>query len=76
MSPKTGHSLVSEGRGRKGGMRDLSAFAESIILNLVFFILFPNVFCPQVRPVWNEAFPASSGPGGLLLAGSANPIYL
>jgi len=33
-----------------------------------------NVFCPQVRPVWNEAFRVLR-PGGLLLAGSANPIY-
>jgi len=56
----------------EGDMRDLSAFADGSF-NLVFHPV-SNVFCPEVRPVWREAFRVLRK-GGLLLAGSANPIY-
>ena len=55
-------------------MRDLSAFADDafdIIVNPV-----SNVFCPDLPPVWAEAFRVLR-PGGLLLTGFMNPdVYL
>jgi len=56
----------------EGDMRDLSAFADEAF-DLVFHPV-SNVFCPEVRPVWGEAFRVLRH-GGLLLAGFANPIY-
>jgi SAM-dependent methyltransferase len=56
----------------EGDMRDLSAFADDAF-DLVFHPV-SNVFCPEVRPVWREAFRVLRH-GGLLLAGFANPIY-
>ena len=56
----------------EGDMRDLSAFADESF-DLVFHPV-SNVFCPEVRPVWREAFRVLRK-GGILLAGSANPIY-
>jgi SAM-dependent methyltransferase len=56
----------------EGDMRDLSAFADGSF-DLVFHPV-SNVFCPEVRPVWREAFRVLRH-GGTLLAGSANPIY-
>jgi len=56
----------------EGDMRDLSAFADQSF-DLIFHPV-SNVFCPQVRPVWMEAFRVLR-PGGILLAGFANPIY-
>jgi SAM-dependent methyltransferase len=56
----------------EGDMRDLSAFADQSF-DLVFHPV-SNVFCPEVRPVWREAFRVLRH-GGTLLAGSANPIY-
>ena len=57
-----------------GDMRDLSAFADDafdIIVNPV-----SNVFCPDLAPVWAEAFRVLR-PGGLLLTGFMNPnVYL
>ncbi|MGR6614639.1 class I SAM-dependent methyltransferase [Kocuria rhizophila] len=57
-----------------GDMRDLSAFnddAFDIIVNPV-----SNVFCPDLAPVWAEAFRVLR-PGGLLLTGFMNPdVYL
>jgi SAM-dependent methyltransferase len=53
-----------------GDMRDLSAFPDesfSLILNPV-----SNVFCPELAPVWHEAFRVLR-PGGVLLAGFMNP---
>jgi SAM-dependent methyltransferase len=56
----------------EGDMRDLSAFANESF-DLVFQPV-SNVFCPNVRPVWQETFRVLRH-GGVLLAGSANPIY-
>jgi SAM-dependent methyltransferase len=56
----------------EGDMRDLSVFADQSF-DLVFHPV-SNVFCPEVRPVWREAFRVLRH-GGALLAGSANPIY-
>jgi SAM-dependent methyltransferase len=56
----------------EGDMRNLSAFANESF-DLVFHPV-SNVFCPEVRPVWREAFRVLRH-GGTLLAGFANPIY-
>jgi SAM-dependent methyltransferase len=56
----------------EGDMRDLSIFPDESF-DLVFHPV-SNVFCPEVRPVWKESFRVLR-PGGLLLAGFANPIY-
>lgn len=56
----------------EGDMRDLSSFADEAF-DLVFHPV-SNVFCPEVRPVWREAFRVLRH-GGLLLSGFANPIY-
>jgi SAM-dependent methyltransferase len=55
-----------------GDMRDLSVFADKTF-DLIFHPV-ANVFCPEVQPVWREAFRVLRH-GGILLAGSANPIY-
>jgi SAM-dependent methyltransferase len=58
----------------EGDMRDLSAFADESF-DLVFHPV-SNVFVPEVRPIWQEAYRVLR-PGGLLLAGFMNPaIYL
>ena len=56
----------------EGDMRNLSVFADETF-DLIFHPV-SNVFCPEVRPVWREAFRVLRF-GGLLLAGFANPIY-
>ncbi len=56
----------------EGDMRDLSAFSNELF-DLIFHPV-SNVFCPEVRPVWLEAFRVLRH-SGLLLAGCANPIY-
>jgi SAM-dependent methyltransferase len=53
-----------------GDMRDLSAFADASF-DLVFNPV-SNVFCPELAPVWREAFRVLR-PGGLLLTGFMNP---
>lgn len=68
---------VAEREGLKlrtveGDMRDLSVFPDRSF-DLVFHPV-SNVFCPEVRPVWQEAWRVLR-PGGLLLAGCANPVY-
>jgi SAM-dependent methyltransferase len=53
-----------------GDMRDLSVFPDAsfeVVVNPV-----SNVFCPELAPVWREAFRVLR-PGGLLLAGFMNP---
>lgn len=56
----------------EGDMRDLSALDDEAF-DLVFHPV-SNVFCPEVRPVWREAFRVLRH-GGVLLSGLANPIY-
>jgi SAM-dependent methyltransferase len=56
----------------EGDMRDLSVFADGSF-DLIFHPV-SNVFCPEVGPVWREAFRVLRQ-GGLLMAGFANPIY-
>lgn len=55
----------------EGDMRDLSAFADASF-DLVFHPV-SNCFCPEVRPVWREAYRVLR-PGGALLAGFNNPV--
>ncbi len=58
----------------EGDMRDLSVFSDGSF-DLVFHPV-SNVFCPEVVPVWKEAFRVLR-PGGSLLAGFGNPcIYI
>ena len=54
----------------QGDMRDLSAFADEGF-DLVFHPV-SNLFVPEVRPVWREAFRVLRR-GGILLAGFLNP---
>jgi SAM-dependent methyltransferase len=53
-----------------GDMRDLGAFPEASF-DVVFHPV-SNVFCPDLAPVWREAFRVLR-PGGVLLAGFMNP---
>lgn len=55
----------------EGDMRDLSGFADGSF-DLVFHPV-SNLFVPEVRPVWTEAFRVLRG-GGTLLAGFLNPV--
>jgi len=58
----------------QGDMRDLSAFADGSF-DLVFHPV-SNLFVPEVRPVWAEAFRVLRR-GGVLLAGFLNPaVYI
>jgi SAM-dependent methyltransferase len=56
----------------EGDMRDLSAFGDESF----DFIFHPvsNLFIPEVRPVWREAFRVLR-PGGTMLAGFMNPVF-
>ena len=56
----------------EGDMRDLGALPDASF-DLVFHPV-SNVFVPDVRPVWREAFRVLR-PGGALLSGFMNPIY-
>ena len=56
----------------EGDMRNLSTFKDESF-DLIFHPV-SSVFCPEVRPVWKEAYRVLRH-GGLLLAGLANPIY-
>lgn len=55
----------------QGDMRDLSAFGDASF-DLVFHPV-SNLFVPDVAPVWRESFRVLR-PGGVLLAGFANPV--
>ena len=55
----------------EGDMRDLSALADSSFDLIVHPV--SNLFVPEVRPVWREAFRVLR-PGGSLLSGFLNPI--
>ncbi len=58
----------------EGDMRALSVFGDGCF-DLVFNPV-SNVFCPEVRPVWREAFRVLQ-PGGVLMAGFDNPcLYI
>jgi ubiquinone/menaquinone biosynthesis C-methylase UbiE len=58
----------------EGDMRDLSEFADGEF-DLVFHPV-SNLFVPEVRPLWTEAFRVLRK-GGTLLAGFVNPaIYI
>src|SRR5918995_5495863 len=58
----------------QGDMRDLSAFADESF-DLVFHPV-SNLFVPEVRPVWREAFRVLRR-GGTVLAGFLNPtVYI
>jgi SAM-dependent methyltransferase len=61
-------------RTELGDMRDLGVFDDAsfdVILNPV-----SNVFCPDLTPVWEEAFRVLR-PGGTLMTGFLNPdVYL
>lgn len=56
----------------EGDMRDLSIFADESF-DFVFHPI-SNVFCPDVRLVWREAYRVLRY-GGTLLAGFMNPTY-
>ncbi len=56
----------------EGDMADLSIFPENCF-DLIFHPV-SNVFVPQVRPVWSEAYRVLR-PGGALLAGFMNPVH-
>ena len=64
----------------EGDMRDLSAFADASFDLIVHPV--SNVFVPEVRPVWREAYRVlrygdRRSAAGVLLAGFTNPvIYL
>jgi ubiquinone/menaquinone biosynthesis C-methylase UbiE len=56
----------------EGDMRDLSVFADESF----DFIFHPvsNLFIPDIRPVWQEAFRVLRH-GGTMLAGFMNPVF-
>jgi SAM-dependent methyltransferase len=56
----------------QGDMADLSVFADDRFDLIVHPV--SNVFAPDVRPVWREAYRVLR-PGGSLLAGFMNPVH-
>ena len=55
----------------EGDMADLSAFSDRSFDLIVHPV--SNVFAPDIRPVWREAFRVLR-PGGALMAGITNPV--
>lgn len=58
-------------RTEEGDMRDLSCFPDGTFDLIVHPV--SNVFVPDVRPVWREAYRVLR-PGGYLLSGFDNPV--
>ena len=56
----------------EGDMRDLSAFKDESF-DLIFHPV-SNVFVPNIRPVWREAYRVLR-PGSTLMSGFMNPVY-
>jgi SAM-dependent methyltransferase len=56
----------------QGDMADLSAFPDGRFDLIIHPV--SNVFAPDVRPVWREAYRVLR-PGGSLLAGFMNPVH-
>lgn len=67
VAEREGLSIVIE----QGDMADLSRFADGSFDLIVHPV--SNLFVPDVRPVWNEAFRVLRS-GGELLAGFCNPV--
>ena len=71
-------SLVAEREGMTnlrtvcGDARDLSAFADASF-DLVFHPV-SNLFMPEIKPVWKEAYRVLRS-GGILLSGFLNPAF-
>ncbi len=55
----------------EGDMRDLSMFPDESF-DLIFHPV-SNIFCPEILPVWREAFRVLRK-GGVLLSGFCNPV--
>jgi len=58
-------------RAVEGDMRDLSVFQDGSFDLVVHPV--SNVFVPEIRPVWTEAYRVLR-PGGRLMSGISNPI--
>jgi SAM-dependent methyltransferase len=56
----------------QGDMADLSVFPDARFDLIVHPV--SNVFVPEVKPVWSEAFRVLR-PGGVLLSGFMNPVH-
>jgi ubiquinone/menaquinone biosynthesis C-methylase UbiE len=55
----------------EGDMRDLSAFVSATFHYIVHPV--SNVFIPELKPMWSEAFRVLK-PGGVMISGISNPV--